>query len=225
MDRRCRMRTIVRGKVIVAPIERIERRSETVDRGYVTPCRVFTGPLNREGYAQISVGHKADGDRRNVKIYRYVWELRRGPVPAGHEPDHLCRQRDCHELTHLEVVTKRENVLRGTAPSAINARKTHCIHGHELTPQNLYRVSRGERRCKACDSANASRRHAARKLRDGIPDSVGALNAAKTHCAAGHEFTPENTRIERRTDGRARRACKACARERGRLWKQRKAAA
>lgn len=39
-------------------------------------------------------------------------------------------------------------------------------------------------------------------------NSVGptAINAAKTHCKRGHEFTPENTRISRRG-----RACRKCA--------------
>lgn len=41
-----------------------------------------------------------------------------------------------------------------------------------------------------------------------------ATNAAKTHCAQGHEFTPENTRI-RGGSGRAPyRVCKECHRQR-----------
>ena len=38
-------------------------------------------------------------------------------------------------------------------------------------------------------------------------DSLQALNAAKTHCHRGHEFTPEN--IYERPDGRECRACMA----------------
>jgi hypothetical protein len=45
--------------------------------------------------------------------------------------------------------------------------------------------------------------------------SPSALNAAKTHCKWGHEFTPENTRIER--DGS--RVCRTCKRERQRMRK------
>lgn len=40
----------------------------------------------------------------------------------------------------------------------------------------------------------------------------GGVNARKTHCHKGHEFTPENTLIGR--DGR--RVCRACKRERKR---------
>lgn len=36
----------------------------------------------------------------------------------------------------------------------------------------------------------------------------GAHNAAKTHCARGHEYTPENTR---RYPPSSRRYCKACS--------------
>ena len=41
-----------------------------------------------------------------------------------------------------------------------------------------------------------------------------SVNAAKTHCKNGHEFTPENTSWTRRRDGRKRRHCLACKR----LW-------
>ena len=42
--------------------------------------------------------------------------------------------------------------------------------------------------------------------------------AKKTHCKRGHEFTPENTRIEFRTTGKVRR-CRQCERERNRRRK------
>lgn len=42
--------------------------------------------------------------------------------------------------------------------------------------------------------------------------SATALNARKTHCPAGHEYTPENTRIRNLPNGRKGRDCKECAR-------------
>lgn len=36
-----------------------------------------------------------------------------------------------------------------------------------------------------------------------------ALNAAKTHCHKGHEFTPKNTKLQIR-NGRVSRSCKKC---------------
>lgn len=41
--------------------------------------------------------------------------------------------------------------------------------------------------------------------------AITAINARKTHCKWGHEFTPENTRAQ----GERKRACRACDRERG----------
>jgi|AACY02.2.fsa_nt_gi hypothetical protein len=39
-------------------------------------------------------------------------------------------------------------------------RKTHCVHGHELSKDNVYVCKRGKRHCKTC------RRNRARKLRE-----------------------------------------------------------
>jgi hypothetical protein len=51
-------------------------------------------------------------------------------------------------------------------------------------------------------------------------EGISAVNARKTHCKNGHEFTPENTRIEKR-GGRSCRRCdvirKLAYRERARL--------
>jgi hypothetical protein len=51
-------------------------------------------------------------------------------------------------------------------------------------------------------------------------ESVSALNAVKTHCLRGHEFTVENTRIE----PGGRRRCRACHRIQQREERARKAA-
>ena len=47
--------------------------------------------------------------------------------------------------------------------------------------------------------------------------TITAANAAKTHCPAGHSYSPENTRITR--DGRRR--CRTCDRARYRDWSRR----
>ncbi len=41
-------------------------------------------------------------------------------------------------------------MLRGVCPSAFHAKKTHCIHGHEFTPENTYRTRKGFRVCRTC---------------------------------------------------------------------------
>ena len=48
--------------------------------------------------------------------------------------------------------------------------------------------------------------------------SVSALNATKTHCIRGHEFTAENTMWRPTRRGTTERRCRACHRAYGRNW-------
>ena len=63
--------------------------------------------------------------------------------------DHLCKNKSCVNPQHLEVVTNTENVMRADGVCALNAKKTHCKHGHEFTELNTYRTKVG-RVCKQC---------------------------------------------------------------------------
>lgn len=48
------------------------------------------------------------------------------------------------------------------APAAVNAGKTHCIHGHEFTPENTYTNPGGKRGCKTCARRRAAERDQSR---------------------------------------------------------------
>jgi hypothetical protein len=124
------------------------------------PCWVWTASRDGKGYGQISV------DRRPRRAHRVIYELLVGPPPRGTELDHLCRVKLCVNPKHLQPVTHRTNVLRGKAPTAINAVKTHCPQGHEYTPENTYHYPKtGWRHCRVCLRANASRQQRARRAR------------------------------------------------------------
>lgn len=58
--------------------------------------------------------------------------------------------RSCVRLEHLRLLTPAENKRLSTSPSADNARKTHCLRGHEFTPANTYTPTTGGRYCRAC---------------------------------------------------------------------------
>jgi hypothetical protein len=110
-------------------------------------CWLWTGCILQNGYGQFSVG----GHPRYV--HRLAYENLATPIPEGLTIDHLCRVRRCVNPDHLEPVTSRENTLRSpTAPTAVNARKTHCLRGHPLSGANLYEPpSRpGRRYCREC---------------------------------------------------------------------------
>lgn len=81
------------------------------DRGYVTPCHIWQGAIKRNGYgAQWSPTRKTQTSAHVV-----AWEEAHGPVPDGHELDHLCRVRACVRVDHLEPVTHAENIRRGSS--------------------------------------------------------------------------------------------------------------
>lgn len=116
------------------------------------PCWIWTANKNRQGYGLFWI------TRVNyLKAHRVSFEEAFGPCPEGLEPDHLCRVRACVHPNHMEAVTKVENTMRGFSPPAINARKTHCVHGHPFSGSNLKIRRRGisdqrpARRCIACE--------------------------------------------------------------------------
>ena len=94
--------------------------------------------------------------------HRYAYELLVGSIPLGLTIDHLCRNRSCVNPTHLEPVTRAENIRRG---ESAERNKTHCPQGHEYTFENtlIYakRVSGTGRQCRTCNRERARRRRAA----------------------------------------------------------------
>lgn len=94
-------------------------------------CWLWTGATCR-GYGTVW-----DGDR-TVKAHRASWEMANGPIPDGLQLDHLCCTRLCVRPDHLEPVTQRENIARGPWGEMWRKRmeQTHCVNGHEFTPEN-----------------------------------------------------------------------------------------
>ena len=143
-----------------SPLERVLRRV-VVDDGGCWRCTL----THIDGYAQVRV------DGRIQYAHRVVYEWLVDQIPSGLTLDHLCRVRDCVRPDHLEPVTMRENLMRGSTFVARNAAKTHCPSGHPYTGVNLYLNPQGGRECRACRRA---RKRAGYRAASNTPNWGGA---------------------------------------------------
>lgn len=104
-------------------------------------CWIWTAGLDKDGYGQFSLNNK-------TRIaHRISFELFKEIIPQGLTLDHLCRNRKCVNPDHLEIVTIKENLMRGSSFSAINSKKSHCPRGHSYSGVD----KRGHRICSICN--------------------------------------------------------------------------
>jgi hypothetical protein len=117
------------------------------DHGFGTPCWISTkNPHKHTGYTLTYFRGK------RWLTHRLAYTAFVGEIPVGLQIDHLCRVRSCCNPDHLEPVTGRVNTLRGVSLSAQYAVATHCVHGHEFTPENTKIKKHGRARaCRECD--------------------------------------------------------------------------
>lgn len=130
-------------------------------------------------------------ERRAQRAHRVAFEALVGPIPEGMDLDHLCRNPSCVNPAHLEVVTHRENVLRGESPPAELARRTRCPEGHPLAGANLSPSStrRGSRSCLTCERRRSREqaelvKRAARQLGLGIDTYKAAYGQGRATARA-----------------------------------------
>jgi hypothetical protein len=87
-----------------------------------------------------------DRTKAMVNVHRIAYELFIGPIPPGHEIDHLCRNPGCCNPEHLEAVNHQTNIKRGKQGS-----KIACIYGHDWSnPYNAGTAKNGRRYCREC---------------------------------------------------------------------------
>lgn len=111
-------------------------------------CWEWIGYKNKDGYGTIKIKGKW------YLAHRFLYQTMLEHITKGLQIDHLCRNRGCVNIHHLEPVTIKENLQRGNTTSSVNARKTQCSKGHDLP---IY-ISGKHRRCVPCKKVYDSKR-------------------------------------------------------------------
>lgn len=120
-----------------------------VARGAPDACWLWRGRVAGKGY----------GYHGRLRAHRLAYELTHGPIPEGLVVDHVaargCTSRLCCNPAHLEPVTNRENLLRGSQDRMVACRTNTCLRGHSLHDA---RVTKKGRDCRQCHNLRAKTR-------------------------------------------------------------------
>lgn len=177
-------------------------------------CWNWIGFQDGKGYGRVSLLG------RPRPAYRVAYEMYCERIPEGMHLDHLCRNPKCCNPDHLEPVTPAENTRRGKAAEVARDRwlhKSHCKNGHPFSGENLI-ITEKQRICRTCRTLRKRAYREKLGVKKGRNIDGLALGAhasivarkSQTHCKRGHEWTPENTGIQK-----SGRYCKKCGRARG----------
>jgi len=86
----------------------VGRPTNIPDIDLATPCIPWDGELDRDGY-----GRSGSGKNHSQVAHVAEWEeATDSKLPEGTSLDHLCMNRECINLKHLDLVTWSENSKR-----------------------------------------------------------------------------------------------------------------
>lgn len=66
-------------------------------------CLEWTGPISNTGYGRMFY----DGNR--TRAHRAVFIHNKGPLQKGYDVHHICENRICVEITHLQCLSKSDH--------------------------------------------------------------------------------------------------------------------
>src|SRR5438105_3903724 len=118
---------------------------------FTDECWIWTGKRIPAGYGRISIGNVG------FYVHRIMHLAAIGPIPAGYQIDHLCRNTSCVRPDHLEAVTPRENVMRSLSMTVLLHMSPKCMRGHDKSIHGGTKKD-GRFNCRKCDAIAHQRR-------------------------------------------------------------------
>lgn len=121
-----------------------------------TGCIQWVGAIQSRGYGSVSINGVI------TSAHKAAWEHVNGPVPDGLTIDHLCRNRACVNVEHMELVPGAENTRRQPRVALLGP-GGYCSKGHPIaTDADIYVNPRGSRECRECRRGHGRRSRAKR---------------------------------------------------------------
>ena len=127
----------------------IDRIKDKINADCGNGCWNWLGTISNSGYGQLS----ATAVTSSKLAHRVIYTAMIGPVLESMDLDHLCRNRKCVNPTHLEPVSRRENICRGNSHVAKQMALKVCP-----TCGNSFEEYYGSRGCKRCYYLNKKTR-------------------------------------------------------------------
>lgn len=123
----------------------------------MSECIEWTGSRDKDGYGRTFTEGQA------YQAHVLTWISFYGPVPDGMLVMHTCDNPPCINIDHLQLGTHATNAqdrdAKGRGSNQYRG-ATHCVHGHEFTPENTMANNGGKRRCRTCKNEQAVARRA-----------------------------------------------------------------
>lgn len=69
--------------------------------------------LNQDGYLRKTWGSSRKPEERVAEMFhRFIYRAHHGPIPEGHEVDHICRNRACCNPDHLQAIEAQAHAIK-----------------------------------------------------------------------------------------------------------------
>lgn len=83
---------------------------EQTESGCIIPT---SHKLNQDGYFRYTIRNpKGKGRGKHMMYHRYIWEQNYGTIPKGYEVDHICKNRACCNIEHLQLLDRTEHLQK-----------------------------------------------------------------------------------------------------------------